>query len=130
MIHIKTSSEIEKMREGGKILSDVLLSLMDELKPGVSEIEIDSMAKSRIEKRGGEPGFMRVKGYRHTICVSTNDTIVHGIPTEYRFKPGDVVGIDCGVFYKGLHTDMSETRIIAGGQEKNKVQHFLDAGKE
>lgn len=128
MIHIKSSSDIQKMREGGKILADVLFAVMDKVQPGISEMEIDQMAERMIRERGGEPGFMRVEGYRHTICVSTNDAVVHGIPTNYKFKKDDLVGIDCGVFYKGFHTDMSESKEV--GSSSPGIQKFLKIGKE
>ena len=133
MINIKTKEEIEKMREGGAILSKVLREVLNSIKPGVSEIEIDQLAEKLIFQNGAEPGFKKVPGYNYSICVSTNDVVVHGIPTEYKFKEGDVVGIDCGVFYKGFHTDMAETIVV--NSEKLKVEsleidRFLETGKK
>ncbi len=133
MIHIKTEKEIQIMAEGGKILSDVLWEVLRNAKPGVSEIELDKLAEELIVKRGGEPGFKKVTGYNNTICVSTNDVVVHGIPTEYKLKEGDVLGIDCGVYYKGFHTDMSETIRIQNLQlkvQKDDIDKFLEIGKE
>lgn len=112
MINIKTDKEIKIMMHGGKILAEVLLAVMDNVIPGVSELEIDALAERLIREKGGESGFKKVDGYSHTICVSTNDVVVHGIPTNYIFKEGDVVGIDCGVYYEGFHTDMAETRRV------------------
>lgn len=134
MIDIKTEKEIEIMAYGGKILSDVLLEVLKHVKAGVSELEIDAMAERSIRERGGEPGFMKVPGYQHAICVSTNDVVVHGIPTNYIFKEGDVVGIDCGVYYEGFHTDMSETIQVKSEKLKVKsseksVGKFLKTGK-
>ncbi len=126
MIHFKTPLEIEKMEKGGKILSDVLFAVVDNIKPGVSERELDDLAERLILEKGGEPGFKRVNGYRNTICVSTNDVVVHGIPGDYSIKQGDVVGIDCGVFYEGLNTDMSETILVG---EDSKIEKFLVTGK-
>lgn len=128
MIDIKTQEELEKMQYGGEILADVLFSLMKEIKPGVTELDIDRMAEERIKKRGGEPGFKKVKGYNHTICAATNDVVVHGIPTTYAFKTGDVVCIDCGVYYGGFHTDMAETVVV--GTADAGVHDFVNAGKE
>jgi len=129
MIDYKTPQEIEIMKQGGQILSEVLWEVMDALKSGVTEIELDTLAEKLIREKGGEPGFKRVKNYNHTICVSTNDVVVHGIPGNYVFKEGDVVGIDCGVFYKGFNTDMSETRRISGNKSKDEVDKFLEIGK-
>lgn len=130
-IKLKTPEEIEIMRIGGKMLSEALWKVLEHATPGVSELELDHLAEKTIRSRGGEPGFQKVRGYHHTICASTNDVIVHGVPTTYRLKAGDVFGIDCGVYYKGFHTDMSES-IVVGGMKKAsvKVQKFLQTGKK
>ncbi|MBI2031417.1 MAG: M24 family metallopeptidase [Candidatus Levybacteria bacterium] len=112
MINLKSKEEIKKMRQGGEILASVLSELLQNIKPGVSEIEIDKLAEKLIRSKGAEPGFKKVEGYKYSICVSTNNAVVHGIPTNYKFKNGDIVGIDCGVFFKGFHTDMAETIIV------------------
>ncbi len=128
MINIKTPKEIEVMKTGGKILSQVMWELIDFVKPGVSEIEIDKLAEKLIRQKDGESGFKKVKGYGYTVCLSTNDVVVHGIPTNYKLTTGDVIGIDCGVFYQGFHTDMSETVIVGKPKDKQKEQ-FLNVGK-
>lgn len=132
MIKIKTKEEIENQRIGGHMLAEVLFETLAMIKPGVSELEVDKFAENLILKKGGEPGFKKVYGYKHTICVATNDVVVHGIPTNYRFKDGDIVGIDCGVFYKGLHTDMAETIIVgnATGADKERKERLLQHGKD
>jgi methionyl aminopeptidase len=130
MIDYKNASEIEIMKHGGHVLADVLQQVMDEVKPGVTEIELDRLAEKLIRERGCEPGFQKVEGYEYTICVSTNDVVVHGIPGNYAFKAGDVVGVDCGVFYKGFHTDMSETIRVPESKVKDEVDKFLEIGKK
>lgn len=136
MIHLKTKAEIEIMRQGGKILAEVLREVLSHARPGVSELELDQLAEKLILEKGGEPGFKKVEGYKHTICISTNDVVVHGIPTGYKLKEGDVVGIDCGVFYKGFHTDAAETLRVSSQKSKLKTQNkkdeidrFLETGK-
>lgn len=128
MINIKTKEEIEIMQTGGKILADTLFAVLQKIKPGVSELEIDALAEKLIRERGGKPGFKKVPGYRYTTCISTNDVVVHGIPTGYKFKQGDIVGVDCGVYYKGFHTDMAET--VKVGSLEPKINKFLAVGKE
>ncbi|MBI2028190.1 MAG: type I methionyl aminopeptidase [Candidatus Levybacteria bacterium] len=135
MINIKTKEEIEIMREGGRILAEVLFTLIESVRPGVSELDIDKLAETLILKAGGEPAFKRVKDYKNTICVSTNDVVVHGVPTDYTFKEGDVVGIDCGVYYKGFNTDMAETLRVSTENEglrtknsSNEIDRFLETG--
>lgn len=129
MIDIKTKEEIEIMKHGGKILSDVLWEVLDNVKPGVSEIEVDTLADRLILEKGGEIAFKKVKGYKHATCISTNNVVVHGIPSDYKFKEGDIVGIDCGVFYKGFNTDMSHS-IIVGGKKDPAVVKFLATGEK
>ena len=119
MIDIKTPQEIKVMQKGGRILSEVMAQILKEINVGVSELEIDTLADELIRKKGAEPGFKKVDGYKHAICISTNDVSVHGIPTDYKFKTNDVVGIDMGVFYKGFHTDMSETRRVSELKTQN-----------
>ncbi len=133
MIKIKTKEEIEIMTVSGHILAETLFEVLKYVKPGVSEIEIDKLADKLIAEKGGEAGFKKVKGYYHATCISTNDVVVHGIPSEYKLKEGDVIGIDCGVYYKGFHTDMSETIRVHGSGAKvqnDEVDKFLQTGKK
>lgn len=145
MIDIKTPGEIKVMREGGKILASVLFELLKNIKPGVSELEIDRLAEKLILKKGAKPGFKEVKGYNNSICVSTNNVVVHGVPTNYKFKEGDVVGIDCGVLYKDFHVDMAETILVGAevapnpptatqllegeSSPRHRTAKFLETGK-
>jgi methionyl aminopeptidase len=132
MIHLKTEKEIEIMRIGGKILAEVLGEVIGNVKVGISELELDQLAEKLILKKGGEPGFKKVEGYRHTICISTNDVVVHGIPTNYKLKEGDKVGIDCGVYYKGFHADMAQTVRIRNPKSEirnDKEDRFLETGE-
>lgn len=130
MIPIKTKEEIEIMRAGGKILSDVLGEVLQHVKPGVSELELDAMAEDLIRKHGAEPGFKKVKGYGYSICVSPNDVVVHGIPTVRKLKEGDIFGVDCGVYYKGFHTDMSETLRVSTINKNAENDKFLEIGRK
>ncbi|HVF69046.1 MAG TPA: type I methionyl aminopeptidase [Xanthomonadales bacterium] len=138
MINYKTAKEIEIMKTGGHILAEVLADVMSAIKPGVTELELDKLAEKLIREKGGEPGFKKVNGYHHTICMSTNDAVVHGIPGNYKFRAGDVVGVDCGVFYKGFHTDMAETRRVLEIKDQRlkikdseeEVEKFLKIGRK
>lgn len=131
MIDIKTPEEIKIMQHGGHILATVLAEVMEAAQPGVTELELDKLAEKRIRELGGEPGFMKVKGYYHSTCMSTNDVVVHGIPGDYPFKVGDIAAVDCGVFYKGFHTDMSDSkRIEPKTAKKDAVDQFLAIGKK
>lgn len=131
MINIKTEKEIVIMAKAGKILADVLSAVCNHVKPGVTEIELDAMAEKLIREQGGEEGFKYVPGWHYTICVSTNDIVVHGIPTERILHRGDIIGIDCGVYLEGFHTDMAET-VFVGDKQKVplEIKKFLETGKE
>lgn len=145
MITIKTDHDLEVMSKGGKILDEVLNYLMGQIVPGVSLRELDSIAEAEIRKRGGESSFKRVKGYHWTICSCVNDVVVHGIPDGYKIREDDVVGIDCGVYYGGFHTDAAWTiqchrgsmHNIESASRKNQISTdrsnqtglFLDTGK-
>ncbi len=133
MIHIKTPHEIKIMEKAGKIMGETMEILLSAIKPGISELEIDALAEKTIREKGGEPGFKKVEGYHHTICVSTNDVSVHGVPSDYKFQANDIVGIDCGVFLDGFHTDMAETVRVKSEKLKMKndeIDNFLEIGKE
>jgi methionyl aminopeptidase len=129
MIDYKTQEEIEIMRQGGKILSDVLWEVMAAVKPGVTELELDALADRLITEKGGKAAFKKVKGYRYATCISTNNVVVHGIPSEYKLKDGDIIGVDCGVFYEGLNTDMSHS-VRVGGEKGDEVDKFLKVGEK
>ena len=130
------STKIASMSHAGKILGEVLSELTKFVKPGITELDIDKLAEKLILEKGGEPGFKKVPGYKHTICISVNDVVVHGIPTGREIKPGDIVGIDCGVYYKGYHTDMAETVRVQNSElrikndKKDAIDKFLAAGKK
>jgi methionyl aminopeptidase len=136
MIKIKSKEEIKIMQEGGRILAETLWEVLKHVKLGASEIELDALAEKLIREKGGEPGFQKVPGYKHATCISTNDVVVHGVPTDRRLKEGDIIGIDCGVYYKGFHTDMAETLRVSSqksevkSQKLDEVDRFLKVGKE
>ncbi|OGH10979.1 MAG: type I methionyl aminopeptidase [Candidatus Levybacteria bacterium RIFCSPLOWO2_01_FULL_36_13] len=133
MLDTKTKQKINAMKQGGAILSFVMKKLIDAAKPGISEINLDSLAEKIIKEKGGESGFKKVDGYKFTICVSLNDVCAHGIPTSNKLKEGDVLGIDCGVYFKGFHTDMSETIRVTGSKpktQKDDKDKFIEIGKK
>lgn len=116
MIIIKTKDEIERLREGGKILATILYKVKDKVAPGVSTYELDQYAFDLIKEAGGTPAFLnyRPEGastpFPASLCVSVNNEVVHGIPSKTRIlKEGDIISIDLGLKYKGLFTDMART---------------------
>ncbi|MFA5933855.1 MAG: type I methionyl aminopeptidase [Candidatus Paceibacterota bacterium] len=116
MIFIKTPEEIEKLREGGKRLAEILYKVKDKVAPGISTHELDLYAYELIRRGGDEPAFLNYKPegashpYPASLCTSINNEVVHGIPKINRvLKEGDVISIDLGLKHKGLYTDMALT---------------------
>lgn len=110
MITIKNSQEIETMRQGGRILASVMKKLAKKVKPGVSTQELDELAEKLINKAGAEPSFKNYRGYPKVACISVNEEVVHNIPSDEKIlQKGDIVGLDLGLRYKGLYTDMAMT---------------------
>lgn len=109
-IGIKSEKEIELMRESGRILAKVLEELQSMVRPGISTLDIDRKCAELIKGYGCIPSFLNYNGYPASVCVSVNDEVVHGIPKKNRIlRDGDIVSLDCGVIYKGFHSDAART---------------------
>ncbi|MDO8608979.1 MAG: type I methionyl aminopeptidase [bacterium] len=128
MVHFKTPSEIEIMKEGGKRLRKVVAELIPFIKIGMTTNEIDRRAEDLIVKNGGESSFNKVKNYKWSTCLTINEQVVHTPPSERVIKDGDILTVDIGMYYKGFHTDYADT--IAIGNVDNLVTQFLAVGKE
>lgn len=124
----KSKDEIEYMRKGGKILAKILSTLKLHSNIGVSEIELDKIAMDLCKSYSVTPAFLGYKGFPKSLCISINDKIVHGIPSEYKIKDGDVVSLDYGVIYKGLYTDAAISFQV--GEKNDKISDFLDTVKK
>ena len=109
MITLKTPEEIEIIKEGGKILAKVLKELEKMAKPGITTLELDRAAEALILSKGGKPAFKGYEGFPFSLCASVNENIVHGFPSKYVLKEGDVLKLDLGVLYNGYNTDMAMT---------------------
>jgi methionyl aminopeptidase len=106
----KSQSEIDKMRRSGHIVRQVLDELRDTVAPGVSTMDLEKLAESRIKESGAKPAFKGYYGYPCVLCTSINDEIVHGIPSAKRvLKAGDIVSVDCGVVLDGYYGDAAIT---------------------
>ena len=121
---LKTHGELELMDEANRVVHRVLSGLGDMIAPGVTTRELDRYAESEIRKAGAVPAFLHYKGYPATLCTSVNDVIVHGIPNDRLLVAGDIVGIDCGVLYKGYYGDAART--FAVGQVGGEARRLLD----
>ncbi len=118
MIIVKSPREIELMREAGRITASVFDALVPLLKPGVTTKELDRVAEETIRSQNAVPGFKGYGGFPATLCISVNDTLVHGFPSSYRLKEGDIVSIDVGAVYKGYNGDAARTFAIGNVSEK------------
>ena len=109
-VSIKSAKEIALMREAGKILAETHERLAEAIKPGITTKDIDRLGEKIIRSYGCIPSFLNYEGYPASICVSVNDEVVHGIPTDERvLEEGDIVSLDAGVIYKGYHSDAART---------------------
>lgn len=120
MISIKSENEIELMREAGKISYDLLMSLKDIIKAGITTKEIDEYCYKFYTDRGVKPAFLNYEGYPASTCISINDMVVHGIPDDTKIKDGDIVSIDTGCIYKGYYSDTAYTYIVGTVDSKTK----------
>lgn len=108
-ITIKSSEELARMRDAGRIVGLTLQKLRELIEPGVSTIELDQFAEQEIRKQGGIPAFKGYRGFPGTLCVSVNDQIVHGIPGELVIRQGDIVSLDLGAIVEGFYGDSAIT---------------------
>lgn len=128
-ISIKSAREIELMTEAGRILAIVHEEMEKALKPGMTTLDIDRIGEEVIRSYGCTPSFLNYNGYPASICVSVNDEVVHGIPTDKRvLKEGDIVGLDAGVIYKGYHSDAARTHGI--GEISNEASQLIQITRE
>lgn len=121
----KTSDQIQAMREGGKILGTILSDLKKFVQPGMSGIEVDAWVDTQIKKHGATPTYKEPDpDFPGVVCISVNEAIVHGVPTDYIFEDGDVVGFDLVISFKGMKTDSAFTMMV-GGEPNGAVKHLL-----
>lgn len=121
---VKTETEIEAMRQGGKILARIFEGLKKQVKPGVSEIEIDEWVDREIKRLGASATYKTSEvNFPAAICISVNDEIVHSIPTDYKFEKGDIVSFDLVITYRGMKTDSAFTMVV--GEEPRGVKKHL-----
>jgi methionyl aminopeptidase len=128
MIILKSRDEVEKLRAANRVVAETLKRLSEVIADGISTIELDRIAEEKIRSRGAKPAFPTVPGYSHTLCVSVNEEIVHGIPGKRRLKDGDIVSIDCGVILDGFFGDHAWTFPV--GVVSDDAKRLLAAGEE
>lgn len=124
----KSQSELAKMRQGGKILADVISKIVTAAKPGESLINLNNLAEKLIKKARATPAFKGYHGYPFATTMSVNEEVVHGIPRDYQLKEGDVLGIDVGVLYQGFNTDSAVT--VGVGEISATDRHLIKVTRE
>ncbi|MFA5051597.1 MAG: type I methionyl aminopeptidase [Patescibacteria group bacterium] len=121
MVRIKSPQDISLLSEGGKKLAAVVRQVSAAVQPGVSTASLDELAERLIAETGGRPSFKGYDGYPAATCISVNEGVVHGIPSEDKIiRSGDIVGVDIGLEYQGLFTDMARTVIVGRGSKQAK----------
>ena len=128
MIYLKTEEEIELLREANLVVARTLGEMAKWVAPGVTTLKLDSIAEEFIRSQGAVPGFLGYAGYPNTLCISVNENVVHGIPSNYALREGDIVSIDCGAVKDGFNGDSTYTFEV--GEVAPEVHKLLQTTKE
>jgi methionyl aminopeptidase len=123
-IILKTPSEMATMREAGRIVANTLIMMRDLIKPGVTTADLDAKADAFIRRHNAKPSFKGYNAFPASICVAVNDQVVHGIPGSQRLQEGDIITIDIGANYRGLHGDAAMSYPV--GKISAEAQRLLD----
>ena len=127
MIIIKTDQEIELIRQSNQLVLDTLAEMAGLIEPGVTTAYLDNIAEKFIRTNGGVPGFHGYNGYPKTLCTSVNSQVVHGIPSDYALKEGDIISIDCGAILNGFYGDSAYT--FAVGSIDPQILRLMEVTK-
>jgi len=128
MLYLKTDEEIGLLRESNLLVSKTLAEIASLIKPGVTTLYLDKIAETYIRDNGGIPGFKGYGGFPSTLCTSVNEEVVHGFPSDYVLKEGDIISVDCGVILNGWYGDSAYT--FAVGEIDESVKRLLDFTRE
>ena len=127
-IKLKTPAEIEKMAASARVLAEVFRQLRTMIEPGVTTAALDAAAERLITDAGCVPSFKGYNGFPGTCCISVNEEVVHGIPSDRELRAGDIVGVDCGVVKDGWHSDSAET--FAVGEVDDEARELMRVTRE
>jgi methionyl aminopeptidase len=119
MVHLKTEEELIIIREGSQILGKAHGEVAKLIKPGVKTSTLDKVAEEFIRDHDGSPSFKNYNGFPSSLCISVNEVVVHGFPGNYELRETDIISIDCGVFYKGYHSDSAYTYPLEAVSSEN-----------
>jgi len=124
MIYTKTDEEVELLRMSNMLVSETLAELAHHIRPGVTTLRLDSIAESFIRDHGAIPGFKGYAGFPNTLCTSVNDEVVHGIPSDYTLREGDIISVDCGVILNGYYGDSAYTFPV--GEVQPEIRRLME----
>ncbi len=129
MIYIKNSEQIEKMKLAGRITGEAILAAGEAVREGISTAELDRIIRHHIERCGAKPSFLGYGGFPGSACISINDEVIHGIPSDKKYlKEGDIVKIDVGAFIGGYHGDSANTFPV--GKVSDEAMRLIEVTKE
>lgn len=128
MIHYKTSEEVQKIKESADILARAHGEVAKHVKVGVKTSHLDKIAEEFIRDHQAIPSFKGYNGFPASLCISVNEVVVHGFPSSYELKDGDIISVDCGVFHQGFHSDSAYTYPI--GEVSIPVLNLLKATRD
>ncbi len=128
MIYLKTNKEIELIKESSLLVGKTLAEVAKLIKPGVKTIDLDKCAEEYIRDHGATPGFKGYNGFPYTLCISINENVVHGFPSDKELKDGDIVSVDCGTLKNGFYGDSAYT--FAVGEVNGEVLKLMKCTKE
>lgn len=128
MIPVKKSSELDKMRLAGKITGDTLKMIEEHIKPGITTKQLDTLIEQFIRSNGATPSFLNLYGFPGSACISIDDIVVHGMPSNRVLEEGQIVSVDVGACINGFHGDAART--FAVGKISKEKQQLIDVTKE
>jgi len=128
MIYYKTEEEIALMRISAQLVSRTLGMLAREIKPGVTPLHLDRLAEAFIRDHGAVPGFLGLYDFPNSLCISTNEQVVHGIPNNKPLKEGDIISVDCGALKNGYYGDQAFTFMV--GEVSDEIKQLLRVTRE
>jgi methionyl aminopeptidase len=124
MLYLKTDEEVGLLKESNLLVSRTLAEIASLIRPGITTLYLDKKAESFIRDNGATPAFKGYGGFPNTLCTSINDEVVHGIPSGYILKEGDIISVDCGVILNGWYGDSAYTFPV--GEIKEEVRRLLE----
>lgn len=128
MVYHKTNSEIELCRESSLLVCKTLAELARHIKPGITTLQLDKIGHDYIFDHGAVPGFLNYEGFPFSLCISVNEAVVHGFPSEYELKEGDIVSIDCGVLKNEFYGDSAYTYAV--GEISPEIEKLMKVTRE